>query len=234
MKNLSMLKKRPIAHGGIFDNVKVYENTINAFDAAIRLNAIIQLDIRLLKDGTIVVFQDEELMRLHHVEGIVSNLTYEELSYISKYQIPTLEMVLELVHGKVPLIIDIKTKTKRGIFEQKVKELLDNYSEEVCIQSSNIKTVKWFYKNGKNYIIGYLLNKNNYKRDYLFKSYDFINVDISLYDSKKIKKLRENKMVLGYTIHNKQEYEKVIGVYDNLAFANLLEMMDILDYNNNS
>lgn len=233
MKDLSFLKSRPIANRGIFDNIRIYENTISAFERAIKYNAIIQLDIRLLKDNTIIAFHDEELTRLHHVEGRVENLTYDELSYISKYQIPTLENVLELVHGRVPLIIDLKTKTKRGIFETRVAELLDNYNGLYAIQSFNLGTLKWFYKNKPKYITGLLINKKNCNRDYFFKKYDFANINILIYNNKKIKKMREDKIILGYTVMSKEDYQNVVGVYDNLAFDNLLEMQDILDYNSN-
>lgn len=222
--DISFLKKNKIAHRGIYDNKRIYENTISAFTRAIKYNYIIELDVRMLACGTLVVFHDQDMERLLHVEGDVEKTTYEDLSFIAKYQIPTLKEVLELVDGVVPLLIELKTISKKGIFENKVAELLDNYKGEFAIQSFNIKTLKWFYKNRKHIGIGYLIGKKNYHKDPFFKKYDFINILYSLFSDKKIRKMREDKMVIAYGIKDKKEYDLKKDVYDNLTCDNLLEI----------
>lgn len=224
MKDLSFLKKRHIAHRGIFDNKRIYENTISAFARAIKNNFIIELDVRMLADGTLIVFHDDDMERLLHVEGCIEKITYDELCYMARYQVPTLNEVLELVNGSVPLLIELKQTIKRKNYPSKVAEVMDSYNGEFAIQSFHIKLIKWFSKNRSEFIIGYLIGKKNYKKEYFFKKYDFINIDVNIYSDKKIRKMREDKLVIGYGIENAIQFNDKKDVYDNLTCDNLLEI----------
>lgn len=227
MKDLSFLKNKLIAHRGIFDNKIVFENTMLAYKNAIKYGYPIEMDVRMLKDGTIVCFHDETLDRLQHIDSNVENMTYEELSFISKYEIPLFEDVLKVINGSVPLLIELKSLTRKKMLETKVAELLDNYDGLFAIQSFNISTLKWFYKNRPKYITGYLVCKKNFKKDYFFKKYDFITINILIYNDKKIKKMRENKTIIGYKITSINEYEKTVNLYDNLICDDILEIKSL-------
>ena len=210
---------------GIFDNKRIYENTISAFERAIKLNYIIELDVRMLSCGTIIVFHDDDMERLLHVEGSIDKLTYDELTYMAKYQIPTLKDVLNLVNGSVPLLIETKSKTKRYALEIKLNEYLKNYNGLYAIQSFNLKSIKWFYKNNKDVPIGYLVGKRNYKNEPIFfRKYDFISVSVDLFSDKRVRKMREDKIVMGWGIKTKEQFELKKDVYDNLVCDNLLEI----------
>lgn len=222
MKDLSFLKKAKIAHRGIFDNKRIYENTISSYIRALKYKYIIHIDTRILKDGTIICFHDDETSRLLHVESKIDKLTYDELCYYAKYQIPTLKEALETIDGKVPIIIELRNKIKKHGFELELVKLLDDYKGEFAVQSFYLSILKWFYKNRKNYVTGYLVCKKNYMKDYFFKKYDYLNVNILLYSDAKIKKMRANKLVIGNKILNKREYEAMSSLYDNLEFDNIL------------
>ena len=43
LKDLSFLKSEKIAHRGIFDNKRIYENTISAYDRALKYKYIIHI-----------------------------------------------------------------------------------------------------------------------------------------------------------------------------------------------
>lgn len=224
MKELHFLKTRLIAHRGIYDNKRIYENTISAIQRAIKHQYIIEFDVRLLSDGTCVVFHDQNMERLLHVEGNIERITYDELCYIAKYQVPTLEEVLDLVAGSVPVLIDLKTITSKRLLEKKVAIILDEYKGDFAVQSFHIRTLKWFYKNRPNYITGYLINRKNLTKNYFFKKYDFVNINIKLLSDRRVKKLKEDKMVMGYTINTKEEYALKQNIYDNLVCNNILEI----------
>ncbi len=224
IKNLNFLKGQLIAHRGIYDNKLVFENSLRAILKAVSLGYMVEIDIRLLKDGNIVCFHDDDMMRLLNVEGHIENLSYEELSYIAKYDVPKLEDVLDAINGKVPLLIELKSLTKRGLFESKVADILDHYEGEFAIQSFNIKTIKWFSKNRENFIIGYLIGKSNYKKEYFFKKYDFINCAIDILSENKLKRLRSDKPVIGYTVSTKEMLDNKRFLYDSLICDNLLEI----------
>lgn len=224
MKDLDFLKTRKIAHRGIYDNVRIFENTLPAFQRAVKYNYIVYLDVRLLIDGTVIVFHDKNLDRMLHVDQKTDKTTYDELSYIAKYNIPTLEEVLEIIHGEVPIIIEFKTETKKYLLENKLAEILDKYEGLFAIQSFNIRTLKWFYKYRPNYVIGYCVGKGNRFTEYLFKKYDFMNLNVFLFKEKYVRYLKEDKVVLGYTVDSLENYYKFIDVYDNLLLDNILEI----------
>lgn len=224
LKDLSFLKSEKIAHRGIFDNKRIYENTISAYDRALKYKYIIHIDALMLKDETIICFHDLDAKRLLHVEENIENMTYDELMYIAKYQIPTLEEALNVINGKVPIIIEIRNKKRHHLFEQKLSEILDNYSGLFAIQSFYLSVLKWFYKNKKDYATGYLVCKKNSRKDHFFKKYDYLNINILLYSDARIKRIRGSKIVIGYKILNKKEYETTKMLYDNLEFDNILEI----------
>ncbi len=59
------------------------ENTVPAFDLGIEMGADgIETDIRMTKDGVLVLFHDDTLMRLAGNPAAVEDLTFEELSLI--------------------------------------------------------------------------------------------------------------------------------------------------------
>ena len=220
MKNIDFLKRSVIAHRGLH-NSQIPENTLPAFVKCVDKNYIIELDIHILSDNTIVVYHDHNLKKLTGVNKVIETLTYAQLSSIKidkKYTIPTLEQVMHIVDGKVPILIEIKDVDNNSKFEEELVKILDNYKGEFAIQSTNPFVIDWFYKNRKDYVIGLIVfNDLNYK---LVKKYvnkiDFISV------YKKQLPFKINKLVLGWTIRKQSEYEKYKYLCDNLICENIL------------
>lgn len=224
-KDLNFLKSKLISRKGIFDNKRIYENTFSAFERAIKNYYIIELQVRMLKDGVLVVFDDDDMERLLHVEGNIDKITYDELSFMAKYQIPRLDDVLDLIKGNVPIIIDIKTKSKGNSLEVKLSKLLDKYNGLYAIESKNVKSLKWFDKNKSDIAIGYVMDKKTNKNEpFIFRKYDFINMDIELFNDKRVRKMREDRMILGHVIEDIDTLDKKRSVYDNLSCYNILEI----------
>ena len=101
-----------ISHRGQHDNKEVLENTIAAFDLALETHGIwgIELDFRWTKDLCPVVIHDPDLLRLHGINRIVSDLTLNELKQ-SCPLIPTLEEVLNRYGKKLHLMVEVKEET---------------------------------------------------------------------------------------------------------------------------
>lgn len=222
MKNISFLKRNLIAHKGVH-NSKIIENTLPAFTKCVDKNYIIELDIHILNDNTIVIYHDFNLFRLCGVNKVIETLSYAQLSKIkikNKYTIPTLKQVIHIVNGEVPLLIEIKDVNNNSKFEEELVKILDNYKGEFAIQSFNPFVIDWFYKNRPNYVIGLIVfNELNYKiiKKYL-KIIDFISVNKKLLPLINLK----NKLLIGFTINNKSEYNKYKNLCDNLICENIL------------
>ena len=146
--------KKPVkiwAHRGAIGYAP--ENTLEAFEAAVRLGADgIELDIHESKDQEIVVIHDERLDRTSSGKGWVKDYTLEELRQFDysrgtefgkdrQYTIPTMREVFELIKP-TDLTINIELKTNvfhyRGI-ERKILKMAEEYgmSDRVWYSSFN-------------------------------------------------------------------------------------------------
>lgn len=160
-KDLSRFKNRYFAHRGLHDNeTDAPENSMAAFKKAVDANLGIELDIQLTKDNIPVVFHDFTLNRACGVDKRVNELTLKELRQLKLFKsdetIPTFKDFLNLVKGKVPLIIEYKTETLSSpLYDISVK-YLDKYNGDYCIESFNPLCLKWFKKNRPQVIRGQL------------------------------------------------------------------------------
>ncbi|MBQ5792136.1 MAG: glycerophosphodiester phosphodiesterase, partial [Clostridia bacterium] len=124
----------------------VPENSLAAFEAACKAGVGIELDVQLSRDGVVMVFHDYTLIRMTGKEEKLKNLTAEELQALSlagtEQTIPTFREVLELVDGKVPLLVELKGEDLNSALCPKVAELLQNYQGPYCVESFNPLLVK--------------------------------------------------------------------------------------------
>jgi glycerophosphoryl diester phosphodiesterase len=138
----------PIAHRGFYDNVLIPENSLAAFNAAVAKGYAIELDVHLSKDGEVIVFHDEDFKRATGQHGRVTETAYPQFQgyflWHTQEKIPTLKQTLELVHGQVPVLIEIKNAGEAGLLEEKVNQLITNYSGPLIIVSFNPKSLEWF------------------------------------------------------------------------------------------
>jgi glycerophosphoryl diester phosphodiesterase len=156
MSDLSWLTARPIAHRGFHDlNKTRWENTLSAFEAAAVRGYTIECDVHLTLDGEVVVFHDNDLMRLTGTEGYVWQRTAAEYASLriggTDDHPPSLKEMLEKVDGRVPLVIELK-----GIpghddgLVAKVGKLLARYRGKAAIMSFD----HWLIRDFKKYAPG--------------------------------------------------------------------------------
>lgn len=106
----------PIAHRALHDRAQGRpENSRAAIRAAIAAGYGIEIDLQASADGVAMVFHDDDLGRLTGATGPVRARTAAELGAIrltdAEDGIPTLAEVLEIVAGRVPLLIEIKDQS---------------------------------------------------------------------------------------------------------------------------
>ncbi len=162
MKHLTdnWLLRRPIAHRGLHDGRRIPENSLAAFSGAVERGYPAELDVQLLADGHIAVFHDEDLYRLTQCRGRLAEQRVEGLIklrlYDSAEKIPLLQEVLEVVDGKIPLLIELKNEGKAGLLEAQVLKGLRYYQGEYAVQSFNPFTLRWFRKEAPEIMRGQL------------------------------------------------------------------------------
>jgi glycerophosphoryl diester phosphodiesterase len=151
--DLSWLCRTPIAHRGLHDaKAGIVENSLSAFRAAIASGYAIELDLQPSRDGEAMVFHDETLERLTEAQGRVNAHDAGALRALrlrgTGDTIPTLKEVLDLVAGKVPLLIEIKAWTRRvGLLEARAATHLRDYRGPVAVQSFNPLSLRWYRHN---------------------------------------------------------------------------------------
>ena len=133
------------AHRGLHGE-GVPENSLLAFEKAVEKGFGIELDVQLSSDGEVMVFHDYTLIRMTGKEEKLKNLTAAELQALSlagtEQTVPTFRQVLELVDGKVPLLVELKGEDLNSALCPKVAELLQNYQGPYCVESFNPLLVK--------------------------------------------------------------------------------------------
>ena len=101
------------AHRGLHTRDRaVPENSLEAFRLAARAGYGIELDVRLTRDGQVVVFHDNDLKRLCGVDKRVDELDWAELQKLklcgSEEGIPLFSDALDVIRGRGPLIVELK------------------------------------------------------------------------------------------------------------------------------
>jgi glycerophosphoryl diester phosphodiesterase len=98
------------AHRGLHYGSGLPENSLIAFAAALELGAGIECDLRLTADDRIVVFHDADAWRMCASPLEIGESCFNELARlrVGGHPIPTLESLLSLVDGRVPLLLEVK------------------------------------------------------------------------------------------------------------------------------
>lgn len=159
---------RLYAHRGLHDNASdAPENSMRAFEKAVEAGFGIELDVQLTKDRIPVVFHDFSLKRVCGVDKKVCDLTFEELEQLrlcgSDEKVPDFAQVLELVDGKVPLIIEYKIAALDTTVCELGDALLSEYRGAYCIESFNPLGVLWYKRHRSEIFRGIL--SDNYVKD---------------------------------------------------------------------
>lgn len=150
MADISWLTARPIAHRGYHDlNRSIWENTMSAFGRAVERGYAIECDVHLSSDGVPIVFHDHALQRLAGQDGYVWQRSAAELAALriggTGDHAPSLRELLDLVSGRVPLVIELKGTPGRddGLVER-VCDLLHAYEGQAAIMSFDHWLVRQF------------------------------------------------------------------------------------------
>lgn len=160
-RDLGWLTARPIAHRGLHDIARgIPENTLAAFEGAIRAGYAIECDVLLTADGEAVVFHDEDLGRLTGEAGPVAKATLAEMRRLRVLSTaetpPSLAEMLVHVAGRVPVVIELKSRGEPGPLEGAVAALLRGYRGQAAVMAFAPASVAWFKRNAPNIVRGQL------------------------------------------------------------------------------
>ncbi len=124
-----------IAHRGCWDYKGAPENSLKAIKRAADFGFGIELDVHLLKDGTIAVFHDSSLKRMCFKRGRIENLTKSDLKncrlQFTEETIPTFDEVLSVVNGRVPIFVELKCRENDTQLADALLKITENYEGDL-------------------------------------------------------------------------------------------------------
>lgn len=196
------LGKHHYAHRGLYNHgTNIPENSMMAFRKSKHLGYGCELDVQCTKDGKVVVFHDDNCLRMTGYDGIVEAMNYSDLSLLklknTEESIPLFKDVLDL--DLKELVIEIKsTKLRRKVVSAVLKELKTYHGKySICsfdplillelkrqapmihrgliIEKSNTKS---FFMN---LVLDYALLNGVIRPDYISMNYKHINIIFRLY-----------------------------------------------------
>ena len=235
-RNVDFLKELPIAHRGYFDAANP-ENSMAAFNRAIERHYGIEMDLQLTKDNQVVVFHDNSVARMCGKPLNIKDYTYAELLTFklgkTDHQIPLFKDFLALVHGQVPLVIELKSEpAKNKLLPQYTYELLKDYQGQYVVQSFNPLLVRYFKKHHPEILRGQLVG--DFTKDpkmnkleariisglhlNVFSKPDYLNSYFTHRPPKLVKFQAKGGCVICYTAKTPEEYQKAFENFDNVIF----------------
>ena len=131
------------AHRGLHGG-PLYENSLPAFAAALEVGAGIECDLRLTADGQIIVFHDADARRMCGSPMRLDRSAFADVERLrlGEHPIPTLESLLGLVAGCVPLLLEIKAAGDQWRWAPALKNALAGYAGPFGIMSFDPRIVR--------------------------------------------------------------------------------------------
>lgn len=213
----------PVAHRGLHDAERgIPENSLAAFAAAASRGFAAELDVRLLRDGRVIVFHDVDFVRMAGAELQVAEATFEAVQELSlldtPHAVPLLGDALRLT-PELPFLIEVKNEGAVGALEDAVAEALSSHGGPVALQSFNRGTVSWFREHLPHFSCGFLTSSAlDGARDA-----DFVGIDVRAIPDEALAALRDGGMpVLAWTVRSATEARRVRAHCDNIIFESFI------------
>jgi glycerophosphoryl diester phosphodiesterase len=124
-------------HRGLHHGAGFPENSLIAFAAALELGAGIECDLRLTADNQVLVFHDADAWRMCASPLRIGASTHRQLDRlrVGEGPIPTLRSLLELVAGRVPLLLEVKVDGDLWRWIPVLRRELDGYRGRYGVMS---------------------------------------------------------------------------------------------------
>jgi glycerophosphoryl diester phosphodiesterase len=177
--------------------------------------------VRLTRDREVVVFHDRALRRLTGAPGRVEDRRATELRALrllgSTERVPTLREVLELVDGRVPLLVELKSTVLWPALERAALAALDGYAGDVAIQSFKRRTVRAIGRSDAPHAVGHLWHRHGVPTPVVRAS--FLGCHVDALPSRAVRRRREaGAIVLAWTVRSEAEAARAMRYVDNYIF----------------
>ena len=224
IKSINPLFLKGVAHRG-YHNEQYTENGFGAFKNAIDNNFAFELDVHLTKDEKLIVSHDSSLKRTTGKEGIIEELTLEEIKsnyhLLDGSEVPTLEEVFEFTKESVPIVVELKPYTKTKNYKVLAFKVMDALKE--IKDKRNIILISFYPQcllpfKGSGFIRCLLVDRKNSWSFALRHFFEGVDLEWQLLKEEKYQKVKHNKLVMCWTIENKKDYNEIKDFADSVTF----------------
>ena len=224
IKSINPLFLKGVAHRG-YHNEQYTENGFGAFKNAIDNNFAFELDVHLTKDEKLIVSHDSSLKRTTGKEGIIEELTLEEIKsnyhLLDGSEVPTLEEVFEFTKESVPIVVELKPYTKTKNYKVLAFKVMDALKE--IKDKKNIILISFYPQcllpfKDSGFIRCLLVDRKNSWVFALRHFFEGVDLEWQLLKEEKYQKVKHNKLVMCWTIENKQDYNEIKDFADSVTF----------------
>ncbi len=210
-----------IAHRGLHGN-GVSENSLLAFEKAINAGSAFELDIHLTKDGELVVCHDHDLKRVTGKEGIIENMTLEEISsykLLDGQKIPTFQEVLDLNKERSLIVVELKVyKDNYKALRKKAMEALAQIKDDkkIVIISFDPRALLHIGKRFKRQLL------ITPEHDWVWKLrgfYDSVDIEANMSKRKEVIRYRKNGGIVNvWTIETMEQAKDLLPYVDTMTY----------------
>lgn len=164
---VSWLKVWTYAHRGLHGPGRV-ENSPSAFGAAVDAGLGIECDIQRSLDGEAMVYHDWNFWRLHEhpqTGDAMEAAEWRALRYADSDEGPfALADLLELVAGKVPLLIEVKSRRSYDVERscEKVAAALASYTGRYAVMSFDPRVSRWLRRHSPQTVRGLVMREDEH------------------------------------------------------------------------
>lgn len=229
----SALVGKLYAHRGLHDGNHAFpENSLTAFRRAVEAGYGIELDVQLTADQKLIVHHDGNTRRVCGVDAVICQTTYANLPPLPDGSaIPTFEEVLQLVAGRVPMIVEVKPEGSATANAAAALVALRQYTGPYCVESFHPLAVRYFRKHAPDIVRGQLAKGGRYEEgkgtrlEFTILKYLLINVlgrphfiayscaedrNLSMWLIKRVFK----PLLAAWTIRSQVELDQAMKTYD--------------------
>lgn len=227
------LTERPIAHRALHDLQQGRaENSLGAFQAAINADYAIECDIQLSNTGEPMVFHDATLDRMTNVSGNVIDHSVQQLQKIklagTNDGIHTLKTHLDLVAGKVPVIIELKNAHKNNkALVSSVAKVLSTYNGPVAVMSFFARICSKFADVMPNIPRGLTAEGSEAAQERHLKRMDkydlqFVSYNVSELPNRFVAQMKEQHIpVITWTVNTYEKMHRSYEYADQITFEGI-------------
>ena len=164
---MGWLKDWTYAHRGLHGEGRV-ENSPSAFRAALAAGLGIECDIQRSRDHAAMVYHDWDFSRLHKRAEAADALDAEHwraLRYADSDEGPfALSDLLELVAGRVPLLIEIKSRRGYDVERscEQVIAALAGYAGLHAVMSFDPRVSRWLHRHSPQTVRGLVMREDEF------------------------------------------------------------------------